>query len=85
MEQTSRAVDGTVDALVEAVDDVPALLLHDIANVANNSQAVLASFPLIVLKFRLACVIYVPQNSSRSGDDLLKLPQKRSTCPQHRR
>ena len=54
MEQTTGAVDSTIDTLVKAIDHVPTLLLQDVADVIDDRQSVLASLPLVVLEFRLA-------------------------------
>lgn len=40
-----------VDALVEAIDHVPALLLHNVADDSDDRQAMLRCFPLVVLTF----------------------------------
>jgi hypothetical protein len=48
-------MDSAVDPLVEPINDVPTLLLHNVADVIDDSQAVLASLPLVVLMYPLAC------------------------------
>ncbi len=65
VEETARAVDGTIEALMEAIDDVPTLLLHDVANVADDGQAVLASLPLVILRFWSACLYHCEQFAKR--------------------
>ena len=51
VEQTASAVDCSANTLVKTIDHVPALLLHDVADKADDGQAVLASLPLVVLSF----------------------------------
>ena len=80
MEKTARAVDGTLEALMEAINDIPALLLHDVPDTVDDVETVITGFPLVVLPYALAHIIAL----FRNGLGLQERCPRKSACFQRR-